>query len=111
MTTKTLTTRTQTTRSMAKRTVMLATIVAIAGGAGAAAWAQSTPVEKTGVTIPAGVLSLADIESRLAAQGIKVKEIEVRDLLAEVEGYDAQGREIEVVIDRRNGEMLAHKYD
>ncbi len=93
------------------RGLLLATVVAVAGGAGAAAWAQTTPVENTGVTIPANVLSVGEIESRLTAQGIKVKEIEVRDLLAEVEGYDAQGREIELVIDRRSGEMLSHKYD
>jgi hypothetical protein len=96
---------------MAKRAVLLATLAAVAGGAGAAAWAQTAPVEKTGVTIPAGVLSVGDIESRLTAQGIKVKEIEVRDLLAEVEGFDVQGREIELVVDRRNGETLAYKYD
>jgi hypothetical protein len=40
-----------------------------------------------------------------------VKEIEVRDLLAEVDGFDAQGREVELVIDRRSGELLSHKYD
>ncbi len=57
------------------------------------------------------MLSIGEIESRLTAQGIKVKEIEVRDLLAEVEGYDAQGREVELVIDRRSGETLSHKYD
>jgi len=94
-----------------KRAVLLASIVAVAGGAGAAAWAQNVPVEKAEVTIPANVLSVGEIEARLTAQGIKVKEIEVRDLLAEVEGYDAQGREVELTIDRRNGETLAHEYD
>ncbi|MDY6948729.1 MAG: PepSY domain-containing protein [Pseudomonadota bacterium] len=91
------------------RNVLLAAVVAAAGVGGAAAWAQNAP-EKV-VSVPANVLSVGEIESRLTAQGIKVKEIEVRDLLAEVEGYDAQGREIEVVIDRRSGEMLSHKYD
>lgn len=91
------------------RTALLATMVAVAGIGGAAAWAQTAP-EKV-VNVPTNVLSVGEIESRLTAQGIKVKEIEVRDLLAEVEGYDAQGREIEVVIDRRSGEMLSHKYD
>lgn len=93
------------------RGLWLAAVVAVAGSAGAAAWAQTTPAEKTGVTLPANLLSVGEIESRLTAQGIKVKEIEVRDLLAEVEGYDAQGREIELVIDRRSGETLSHEYD
>jgi hypothetical protein len=90
------------------RAAMLAAVVALAGVAGAS-WAQepSEPVVK----VPANVLSVGEIESRLTAQGIKVKEIEVRDLLAEVEGYDSQGREVELVIDRRNGEVLSHKYD
>lgn len=91
------------------RALVLASVVTFAGLAGASAWADRA--SSGVVTVPANVLSVGDIETRLAAQGIKVKEIEVRDLLAEVEGYDAQGREIEVVIDRRSGEMLSHKYD
>jgi hypothetical protein len=97
------------TGSSGLRTVLLATAVTVAGIGGAAAWAQNAPAPV--VTVPANVLGVGEIESRLTAQGIKVKEIEVRDLLAEVEGYDAQGREIEVVIDRRNGEILSHKFD
>ena len=91
------------------RALMLATVVTLTGVAGASAWAQNAP-EKV-VQVPANALSIGEIESRLAAQGIKVKEIKVRDLLAKVEGYDAQGREIELVIDRRNGETLSHEYD
>lgn len=92
------------------RALMAATVVTLAGVAGASAWAQTAP--STGVVnVPANVLSIGEIESRLTAQGIKVKEIDVRDLLAEVEGYDAQGREVELVIDRRSGETLSHKYD
>lgn len=92
------------------RTLMLAAVVTLAGGAGAAAWAQNAQQEPV-VKVPANALSVGEIESRLTAQGIKVKEIEVHDLLAEVEGYDAQGREVEMVIDRRSGEVLSHKYD
>lgn len=99
------------TISNRKRGLIVAAVIAVAGGAGAAAWAQTAQVESPGVTVPANVLSVGEIESRLAAQGIKVKEIEVRDLLAEVEGWDAQGREIELTIDRRNGETLSHEFD
>lgn len=97
------------TASSGVRAVLLATAVTLAGVGGATVWAQNAP-EKV-VNVPANVLSVGEIEARLGAQGIKVKEIEVHDLLAEVEGYDAQGREIEVVLDRRSGEMLSHKYD
>lgn len=92
------------------RAVMLAAVVTLAGVAGASAWAQNAPSEPA-VKVPANALSVGEIESRLSAQGIKVKEIEIRDLLAEVEGYDAQGREVELVIDRRSGETLSHEYD
>jgi hypothetical protein len=88
----------------------IAGVLAIAGLA-ATAWADTAPVWNAKVELPAGVLSVGDIESRLTAQGIKVKEVEIRDLIAEVEGYDPQGREVELVIDRRNGETLAHKFD
>ncbi|WP_129644415.1 PepSY domain-containing protein [Peristeroidobacter agariperforans] len=91
------------------RAVMLATVVTLTAAAGASAWAQNPP--EFAVQVPANALSVGEIESRLTAQGIKVKEIKVRDLLAEVEGYDAQGREIELMIDRRNGETLSHEYD
>lgn len=97
------------TRSSGVRAVLFATVATLTGVAGAAAYAQQAPEQV--VNVPANALSAGDIESRLAAQGIKVKEIEIRDLLAEVEGYDAQGREIEVVIDRRSGETLSHRFD
>lgn len=93
------------------RASILAAVVTLTGVAGVAgvAWAQNAP--EPVVKVPANALSVSEIESRLSAQGIKVKEIEVHDLLAEVEGYDAQGREVEMVIDRRTGETLAHEYD
>lgn len=96
--------------TMNMRAAWVAGVLAIAGLA-ATAWAETAPSGNAKVEVPAGVLSVGDIETRLGAQGIKVKEVEIRDLIAEVEGYDAQGREVELVIDRRNGETLAHKYD
>jgi hypothetical protein len=57
------------------------------------------------------VLSLGDIESRLTAQGITIREIELRDAVVEVEGRDAQGREVELLVDRRTGEILSRKLD
>jgi hypothetical protein len=57
------------------------------------------------------LLSLGDIESRLTAQGIAIREIELRDSVVEVEGRDAQGRKVELLVDRRNGEILSRKLD
>ena len=54
----------------------------------------------------AELLSLGEIESRLTAQGITIKEIELRDLVVEIEGYDANGHEVELLVDRRSGEIL-----
>jgi hypothetical protein len=57
------------------------------------------------------LLSLGDIESRLTAQGITIQEIELRDTVVEVEGRDAEGRKVELLVDRRNGEILSRKRD
>lgn len=93
-----------------RKQAAVAGVLAIAALA-ATTWADTAPVWNAKVEVPAGALSVGDIESRLSAQGIKVKEIEIRDLIAEVEGYDPQGREVELVIDRRSGETLARKFD
>lgn len=57
----------------------------------------------------AGSMSLDEIERRVSAQGLNVTEIEVKGLLVEVEGYDAQGRKVKQVLDRRSGEVLSQK--
>lgn len=97
------------------RAAVFAAAVTVAGGMSIALAQTQTPTPppppKASPTAAANLLSLGEIESRLAAQGIKIKEIEVRDLLLEIEGYDAEGRRIELVVDRRTGETLSHKFD
>jgi hypothetical protein len=99
----------------AKRSTVRAAGGLVAGAlaivAFAAAAADTAPVWNAKVEMTEGALSVSDIESRLTAKGFKVKEIEIRDLIAEVEGYDAEGREVELIVDRRNGETLSHKFD
>ena len=90
----------------AKRSTVRAAGVLVAGALAFVAFAAAAAD-----TAPVGALSVSDIESRLTAKGFKVKEIEIRDLIAEVEGYDAEGREVELIVDRRNGETLSHEYD
>jgi hypothetical protein len=80
-----------------------------------ASWTALLGATLSFLTLPAlaeqPILSLGDIESRLTAQGIKIREIEVRDLVVEVEGRDAQGRKVELLVDRRSGEILSQKPD
>lgn len=82
---------------------------AIGAGALASAHAQNTTPANSHVTAPANVLSLADIESRMLAQGITIKEVEIHDNAVEVEGYDASGNKVELLLDRRSGEVLSRK--
>lgn len=71
--------------------------------------AQTAPASPSTAQAAATTLSLGDIESKMNAQGITIKEIEVEGLLAEVEGHDAQGRKVELTLDRRSGEVLSRK--
>jgi len=57
------------------------------------------------------LLTTAQIESTLQQQGIRVKEIEIKDKVAEVDAHDAQGTELDLIVDRRNGEILFRKID
>jgi hypothetical protein len=95
---------------MINRPLAAAWIAAVAGifaFVSLSAGAQQAP--SPAATSP--VLSLGDIESRLTAQGITIHEIELRDSVVEVEGRDAQGRKVELLVDRRNGEILSRKLD
>lgn len=63
------------------------------------------------VAVPAQTLSLTELEQRVSAEGIQIKEMKVRDLVLKVEGYDAQKREVEMLLDRRTGEVLSRRFD
>lgn len=75
--------------------------------AGLSACAQSPSAARSAST--AGLLSAGEIEKRAVAEGLDVSEIELEGRLAEVEGFDAQSRRVELVIDRRSGEILTRK--
>jgi len=97
------------------RAALLAAVLATVGGLGlvhAQSQAQTpSQTPSTSATAPGQLLSLGEIETRLSSQGIKIKEIEVRDKVLEIEGYDSQGREIELVVDRRTAEILSQRFD
>lgn len=92
---------------MIERTTFAATLAAL--GCSLALLTSQAGAQETAK--PAGVLSLCDIESRLAAKGIQIRELELRDNTVEVDGRDAQGRKVELLMDRRSGEILEQKLD
>lgn len=94
----------------ASRIAALACAVSLAGLA-AQAQTPTTPEAQRDQAAPAGVLSLGEIETRVTAQGITISEIEVRDRVVEVEGRDANGKKVELILDRRSGEILSQKED
>ena len=98
--------------------------IAIAGTAllalGVAAYAQVAPTTPTpeattpAATAPASneaMMSLTDIEQLLKGQGLRVTELEVKDRIVEVEAYDSSNREIDLIVDRRTGEILSRQFD
>lgn len=94
-----------------RRSFLFSAIAAasICGFASTPAQAGHSDVQQ--VTVPANALGAADIEKRVSAMGITVTEIEIDGLLADVEGIDAEGREVELVLDRRSGDVLSHKVE
>lgn len=87
---------------------IVAAVVAVGALTTAQAQNANTPANSQ-ATVPANVLSLADIESRMLAQGITIKEVEIEGNVVEVEGHDASGRKVELMLDRRSGEVLSRK--
>ena len=72
---------------------------------------QSVPAATSAPAAAEKFLSLGEIERRVTATGLRVTEMEVKDRIVEVEGRDASNREVELVMDRRSGEVLSRKLD
>jgi hypothetical protein len=90
---------------------ILASLAAALAGSAALLTLPASAQQAAAPAAPSAVLSLCDIESRLAAQGITIREIELRDRAVEVEGRDAQGTKVELLMDRKSGEILSQKPD
>ncbi|MBX5461069.1 MAG: PepSY domain-containing protein [Steroidobacteraceae bacterium] len=84
-------------------------------GIGAGAIAQQPPAAEqatpTASAAPANLISLDEVESRLRNDGIRVEELKLRGHLVEAEGRDGSNREVEVIVDRRNGEVVSKRFD
>jgi hypothetical protein len=106
------------------KSALVAATVALVG-AGTIAFAQQPPAVEAADAPPAvsapapdavpstgkAPLGLSQIESLLQKQGIRVQEMEVRDHVVEAEGRDASNREVELIVDRRTGEILSRRFD
>mgnify|MGYP001351527728 CR=1 FL=1 len=94
--------------------ITLALALAAIGGVSIHALAQS-PAANTGTAAttaarPANKLLTFEQLERIAAREItRITEIEVKDLMFEAEGYNADGWKVEVVLDRRDGSVLSKK--
>jgi len=58
---------------------------------------------------PSNWLGMAELERIGVNEGFTVTEIETKQRLAEVEGYDAQSRKVKLVVDRQTGEVLSRR--
>jgi hypothetical protein len=114
---------------MIHRKSFLAAVLAVSVvtlGAGFAAAQQAPQVENPAAAAPAAgtapaaatapssgkaMLGLSEIEALLQKQGIRVHELEVRDSVVEAEGRDGNQRKVEVIVDRRSGEILSRRFD
>ena len=72
---------------------------------------QAPPNAATSPAAPEKFLDLCEIEQRVTATGVRVTEIKIKDRIVEVEGRDASNREVDLVVDRRSGEILSRKLD
>jgi|GEM_PF-1010974 len=52
---------------------------------------------------------MAELEQIGISEGLTVTEIESKQRLAEVEGYDAQSRKVKLIVDRQTGEVLSRR--
>jgi hypothetical protein len=56
-------------------------------------------------------MTFAALEDRAIALGIRPTELKIKGRTAEIEGYDASGRKVEVTIDPRSGAVLNRELD
>jgi len=61
------------------------------------------------VASPPNWRGMAELEQIGIKEGLTVTEIESKQRLAEVEGYDAQSRKVKLIVDRQTGEILSRR--
>lgn len=91
--------------------LVIAGVLGIGGGAIAQQPPAAEKSTATASAAPGNLISLDEVESRLRNDGIRVEELKLRGHLVEAEGRDGSNREIEVIVDRRNGEIVSKRFD
>lgn len=90
----------------------IARVAAIATGslllAGTVAIATATPRSQGAGPRP---MSFAALEQKAIAMGIRPTELKIGYRTAEIDGRDRDGREVEIKLDPRSGEVLRRKFD
>lgn len=56
-------------------------------------------------------MSFAALERRATDMGIQPTELKVKYRVAEIEGWDSQGRKVEVKLDPATGQVFRHGFD
>jgi hypothetical protein len=91
--------------------ILLSMAIAAAAGFAVAQTPANGPEQSAPAAAAKGALGLGEIEALLQKEGIKVHELEVRDSVVEAEGRDANQRKVELIVDRRSGEILSRRFD
>ena len=93
-------------------------VIVVGAALGVAADSRKTTLASSSVSAPGAthststsMLSLAELAQRASNEGIRAEEIEIHGWRLEVEGYDADNREVELVLDRRSGKVLSRRFD
>lgn len=92
-------------------TAALAADLAPAGAQGNAFWANVHWDDDDDDLRRAGPMPLPSAEALKAAGMVRVVEVERDDGQLEIEGFDAQGRELEIEMDATGQEVLSVKHD
>ncbi|MBC9033725.1 PepSY domain-containing protein [Sphingomonas sp. JC676] len=81
-------------------------LIAAPGATGAAAHPNRTAQ----LAQPAPI-TFAGLERRAIARGLRPTELKIKAHTAKIEGRDSQGREVEIRLDLRTGEVLHRELD
>ena len=77
----------------------------------AAILAIAAPFTAGAATPAAKPMSFGAAEKHAAKQGIRADEIKIKGSTIKVEGRDNRNRKVELVLDRRTGEVLDRRFD
>ncbi len=89
--------------------VPVALVLAVAAGTFVQAATAQAPQARAAHAPSAAVLPFEQLERLAAREMAQVTELEVRDLVLKAKGYDARGMKVELLMDRRDGQVLSRR--